>query len=326
MTVEKKIMNDGICLLRLVMAFMVVMCHFSNESGIVPFYKTYAVPVFMLISFYYTSESLVSSDVDRIRKKIIRLLIPFWSWGIIYYIILSILGNKITLADLLWQLVTGSSHTINPPLWFIADQMVLVIFLYSIYSLFENKKWANYFSMGLVIFCLAVEYSGLNYEINNSLPWELKWNVGRFFETLPYAIIGVLLGQVKNKFKLSRLRSVLTVILGIILLWVLYRVNLPNGIGFGYEGIAKVIGTVVIFFVFMLMPLQDIKILERISKYTLGIYCLHLGIGWILQYILGSCNIELRDRYVCVLIYIISLLCAIVISKIPIKNIKKIVN
>jgi surface polysaccharide O-acyltransferase-like enzyme len=226
----------------------------------------------------------------------------------------------------LWQLVTGSSQTINPPLWFIADQMVLVIFLYSIYSLFGNKKWANYFSIGLVIFCLAVEYSGLNYEINNSLPWELEWNVGRFFETLPYAIIGVLLGQVKNKFKLSRMISVLTVILGIILLCILYRINLPNGIGFGYEGIAKVIGTVVIFFVFMLMPLQDIKILEEISKYTLGIYCLHLGIGWILQYILSCCNIDLRDRYVCILIYITSLLCAIAISRIPIKNIKKIVN
>ena len=321
---EKKMMNDGICLLRLLLAFWVIMCHFFNEGGIFAYFKTFAVPIFMLISFYYTSKYIVSKDSEKIRKKLKRLFIPFWFWGIAYYIILLIFTDTVTVQDLLWQLVTGSSQTINPPLWFMADQIFLVGFLYTIYSLFSERKYANWFCLFLIVCCLSLQYSGVNFEINDKLPWEMKWNVGRFYEVLPYAILGVLLGQIQLQKEIKASVRWGCIFAGFFILLICYRCSIPNGIGFGSEGIEKIVGSVVIFGIAQLVPIYHFQLLEHISQYTLGIYCLHLGVGWIVQALLQAYAIQLRDRYVCILIYGISFGCVVLLSRLPIKNIKNV--
>ena len=61
------------------------------------------------------------------------MLYPFLVWGGVYYIVYKLIqfmySNRfsVSVMDLLWQLLLGSSPTLNPPLWYQADMIILTI-------------------------------------------------------------------------------------------------------------------------------------------------------------------------------------------------------
>lgn len=318
--------NQGICLLRIFLVAGVILRHFSQITGIISYYITFAVPVFMLVSFYFSGSILLNNNRDKIRKKMVRLFIPYYFWGVFYYLIFGIIMKKASVTDLVWQLLTGSSNVLNPPLWFLADQMVLLLFMYCIYSLNRNILRGNICAVIIACICIFLQYSGINYQTFDVLSWEIKWNLGRFCEVVPYAVIGILLYQVfpfleKKTLKTKGAVSIVCFFVPI----VLYRIYIPQGAGFGFEGINKILCATAIFIFFYNLPIYNIDFIEEISKYTLGIYCIHMLVGRGVKWGLLNTSIWIQDYLICILIFCFSLLISKAITLLPIKNINKIV-
>lgn len=88
--------NIGIAFLRIWMCLEVILVHYWSVSDIknIPWYllpfestKMLAVPVFMIISFYFVEKDFISCDLLRIKKRFKRLVIPHCvcGGGIFYY-------------------------------------------------------------------------------------------------------------------------------------------------------------------------------------------------------------------------------------------------
>lgn len=79
---KKRQANVGLNLLRMFMCFEVVLCHFWRDdtysSLLKPFMtiRTYAVPVFMCMSFYLTKKVILSKNVGDIKKRLWRIVWP----------------------------------------------------------------------------------------------------------------------------------------------------------------------------------------------------------------------------------------------------------
>ena len=132
---ENKSYNIGICLLRLLMSFIVIVCHYyTGNFIIISLMKNLAVPVFMLISFMYYRNILNGKSEIICRFK--RLLYPYIIWPVIYWIIYNVLhfflkwsGYRTTINSLLWQIAFGGSPDLMPQYWYMFDLFVLTVFM-----------------------------------------------------------------------------------------------------------------------------------------------------------------------------------------------------
>lgn len=118
------------------MTFEVVLAHcmdWSNYNN--PIYKIFirltglAVPVFMIMSFYFSYGLFLNNDNDSLKKRLRKLLIPQIGWSIIYWLsykIIDLIFNKKLengISSMVWQMITGNCPYLNPTMWF---QTVLV--------------------------------------------------------------------------------------------------------------------------------------------------------------------------------------------------------
>ena len=127
-TIEKKEFNYGLALLRTLMCFEVVLCHFwtSDDSKfLIPFslLKGLAVPVFMFLSFFLTEHTFLNYDKMKAQKRVWRVIYPQIGWAIIYhlgYMIgeFAVKDIDINFTDLFWQMFTGHSPRLNASMWF----------------------------------------------------------------------------------------------------------------------------------------------------------------------------------------------------------------
>lgn len=79
--------NYGLSLLRVFLTIFVILNHFW-ESDVVnrvlmplSTMRSVAVPTFMLMSFYLTARKISSGSSGDLKKRIVRLAIPFFVWG-----------------------------------------------------------------------------------------------------------------------------------------------------------------------------------------------------------------------------------------------------
>ena len=121
----KKNYNLGLAILRAIMCFMVVLCHFWNANDAKGFLRVFrwsrdaSVHVFMMMSFMFVQSTLVEHNRDKVKKCFERLLIPQFGWAVIYWGIYKLidiifdsqLENGIT--DLIWQILCGHSPRLN---------------------------------------------------------------------------------------------------------------------------------------------------------------------------------------------------------------------
>lgn len=91
------------------MCFIVVLSHFWTSPSMERFIDLFfdirpvAVPVFMLISFYLVSDSIINVRAEWAKKRMFRLIWPQVAYALVYWIILFPKG-KACLADLFWQI------------------------------------------------------------------------------------------------------------------------------------------------------------------------------------------------------------------------------
>ena len=90
--------NYGLSLLKVLMCFEVLCCHFLS-SATTPIWrlplallKTSAVPVFMTVSFLLCRKAVVSGDTELLGRRVRRLLWPQISWAVAYYLLCFVLN------------------------------------------------------------------------------------------------------------------------------------------------------------------------------------------------------------------------------------------
>lgn len=196
--------NTGWELLRCLMCFLVICCHFLDapegnllEKGATAL-RGYAVPTFMLLSFVLAQKTLVSQDRGKIAKRLGRLLLPLIGWAVIYWIVYSFADRlrgeepPVGLRDLLFQMLTGHSGRLNSAMWYQAVLLWLTV-LFVVVVRRCGKYYRKVLGL-LALFGMFLQYSGIN-RCFECLPYELKYPLGRLAEMLPLAVIGFLLSD-----------------------------------------------------------------------------------------------------------------------------------
>ena len=150
--------NYSVAFMKAFLSFCVVCCHYwiSEHLDFYPVAMLYrmravAVPIFVLISFFLTEKMYSEKRADKFKKRLWRLLFPFFAWGILYFvgyrfidIILKSIGFEQGLSigfsykDLIWQLIFGSDRHLCPQLWYQFALIVITIVMRNFYYMISR--------------------------------------------------------------------------------------------------------------------------------------------------------------------------------------------
>lgn len=358
--------NYGVEILRVLLCAAVISGHYVLDAFIGKAVCNTHVAIFFMLAFMFSAK-VFANGFSAVKKRFMRLFVPYISFPFIYiyiYIIVektlkidSPIGHNLML--LFWQVHTGHASGFAPQLWFLWVQMVLLVFFALVYNflLFISKKidtsskdalFKRLYLIALVllfVFAFFMQYSGLNARLFGSLPYELKYPLGRICEMLPYAVVGILLAKynVLERAKNSKYRLAifaLCTILYAVLYFYPHLLNplLPSQDVFFYAGFALMIRAILLLFVFYLLPIDMILCRQNAfcrfaqvcvrygTRYTLGIYCVHMLVGYYVDKFLVHFNLTSQSYVHLFIIYAICYAFCAIVDALPFKICHKLVN
>ena len=239
------------------------------------------------MSFYFMYKDLLSSNIKAYLKRLERLLIPYIVWPIIVFILNNyilckfIVVQKFSFNDLKYQFIIGRG--VLGILWFQWNLIMLTsIFFFIIY--FWKKKYLFLIQI-FACFSYTIQYSGYNKKLINILRPEIKFTLGKFFESVPFASTGLSLAsfQILNiiqKYKIQTLFFCLYIFISSDKYSIITDLKFSNS----YSGLIFNVRAICLIFIFSLFPSDKIsnikikKILRYITNYTAGVYYLHMHI------------------------------------------------
>ena len=293
-TKRLKEFNYGLQILKVILAFLVVVTHNYNSNStknkIIIFItkkRKIHVPCFYIMSFYLFANHLFSLNFKILIKRIVRLLIPYIWWPLIFYRLnryMNINYNK-NLPDsnkeLKLQLLLGNKFI--HPLWFQLDLMIITIMIFAIIFIF--RKYSIFVSQILFLLIYALEYS--RYDFSNYFEKYLKQDkylLFFFVDSIPFSISGLILGyynvlDILKKYKIK----------AFVLSFLLYKLIADYNIFSilkrrGYQGIDLNIQSICLIFIFSSFPsylgnnLNIKNFLNIVTKFTGGVYFMHVPI------------------------------------------------
>jgi len=296
---DKKIIkrNLGIQILRSLLCFWVLLNHCYNPNSqklrkIVFKYRLH-VPTFILISFYFSNKIFCCLSVTKIKNRFERLLIPYFILPIIILIINNLLyiftsfgsfGKILNIKDLFYQYLFG--RDIIPTFWFQFYLLWSTTLFIIISFLFKEK-----FSIIIIhIFLISYyfQYSNVNYKYFSSFISIVKYSLGSFLEMLPISVSGCLISSL-NIFSLIK-HNIITIYISLLSLFLILYFEVFRPIPkISFSGVVLNISSVFLFIIFYISPLNYIKsttitkIILTATKYTQGIYSLHMFLKLILN-------------------------------------------
>lgn len=327
---NSKRIDIGINLLRMWMALEVILLHRCDWSGydgcFFQFLKScelFSVPVFVIISFYLSEKVFSSRDDERFMKRLIRILIPQVGWAVICWIVYVLTDivfmHELShgLGDLFWAIISGCRQSVNPSTWFQMVLLLLTVIYYGLFKMFrDDKVW--YAVIASFFLALAVQASGFWYRLFEGSPYELNNTIGRIFEIMPYAALGLYLRHDEAKEKLLKSRYVNMAFLMALFAGGFF-LPFPTFDGF-FAGIYPIYMATWIFMFFLLLPLDQIGdgtygLLKNASRFTLGIYCAHRIVFGILDIIYDILHLSVPSFSKCLLTYLACYVMSYVMSK-----------
>lgn len=322
------------------MCFEVILSHFWTDTyrnlflKIIYKFRIYPVPVFMVLSFFLMHDFFENMDKTAIKRRIYRVLWPQIGWTFIYAIVLiaseliSGVRLNIRLQDVILQLLTGHSPVINESMWYQVVLLIITLLFIAAFALL-GKKRAAYVLGIFALISLIMQYSGLNNMIYGNMMHEFKYPLGRIAEMLPCAYCGYILSYYPVKKALKEKKIVFIPIVVLILIATVFaKEHIHDVEGFGYAGICMLMTAVSVVILFFTIPTELITgrlrdALLFASKYTLGIYCMHRLIALFVNNIIMHTANQWMGRFsVCVLIYIVCFIIALLMSQIKSERVK----
>ena len=336
---ENENYNYGLALLRTLMCFEVVLCHLWTDyvpRFLMPFslLRNLAVPVFMFLSFFLTEKTFFENNKIKKRKRIWRVIYPQIGWAIIYWLGYAIVQIKfdfgVRISDLLWQIFTGNSPKLNRSMWFQTVLIALTI-IYILIFTFCNPQKGILITYLMLFAAFVLQYSGINFKLFNSLRYELRYPFGRFCEMIPYATLGFSCAyyDVLKRFKERRFASLTMCGLASILLFK-YTIVTPAE-GFGYSNNNCILlGFSVTAFAY-LVPFEKLhqpakNSIKSLTKYTLGIYCMHRLVAKVLTLLFSKSGVQVDSFILCIITYTASFLISFLMYRFPLKCFRQLVE
>ena len=310
--------NYGVEILRMIVAFLVVIYHFYKPKNItlqkIKSKLNFHVPTFLIISFYYLNNNLVNRKVDKIKERFKRLLIPYLFYPIIIYIISNFLyiffhfeKLRKSLYQLVIQFIVG--RPLYSVLWFQFNLILITVLFYIIAFIFKSYYLPFLQLLGILSYLL--QFSNINYKYFRIYRVYIRDSVGFIAETLPIAITGLYISSIDIINK-SKKKSFLNIILYTFFLFVLFKYQIFSPVkGFGKQGILYNIEAVSFFVIFSLFQFDNLNkkiliLIKYLTSYTPGVYFLHSKV-----YLILRIKISLIKNHTflgCLLIYVISYL------------------
>ena len=216
--------NLGIELLRLLMAFWVILYHsFKTENYHLNYIiqTKFHVPTFMFISIFFFQKILYNRNINKIRERFIRLLIPYIIWPSLTFIFNNLtfkifdfnrFNRELTLIELIYQILFGNKF--HGVLWFI-NILIILIFFFSINMLIFKKHY--YFILIIIaIINIIFNYSYYNLKL---IIYTYRWSfLGRILGMFPIAVAALFFSSINIITKLKFFRTKIILFSFIILL------------------------------------------------------------------------------------------------------------
>jgi hypothetical protein len=179
------------------------------------------------------------------------------------------------LTDLIEQLIVGAGY--HNLFYFLFILMILTI-LFTIISLLYNKSSIFIFQISLIV-AYILQYSYWNLYFFSQYSNAIKHSLGEIVEFLPFAVMGFTLRYLDIITKIIQFKD-LAIFFSIVIIFLILEFDIFVIIkGFWYPGILLNVGGICIFILFSSFSLQNRKIiivLKIITKFTGGIYYIHL--------------------------------------------------
>ena len=316
---EKKI-DYGLSILRSVLAFYVIRSHCLGNNIIKNKFLFFIfgkrrrvhVPTFFIMSFYFNFKALSSINSKIISKRFERLLIPYIFWPIIVFSINNIISKyfgfnlKCSFKTLIIQLIFGFG--IISPLYF---QFCLIIttFLF-LFVLYLFKNYYLCILNLLMMFAYFLQYSKYLSNAFSQYKLEFHYSIDRELELIPYAITGLNLKafNIINNLKQFQLQ---TFIFSLIIFFFVDNFDVISVVNDYYSGIKLNVLSINLILIFSsLFPSEIFQnkyikyFVEYITRYTAGIYYLHIPIySYFSKYIISMKKGTIGGLF---MIYIIS--------------------
>ena len=129
------------------------------------------VPTFVIISFFFLYNSLLTKKIKKYKERLERLLIPYIIYPILTYIIninlyyiFQIDSLKTSLYKLITQLILGRG--LYGVLWFHFNLILITIFFYIISLIFKHN-FLTFFQI-VQIFSYIIQFSQINFKFFNT--------------------------------------------------------------------------------------------------------------------------------------------------------------
>ncbi len=304
----------------MLLCFDVIINHFGygGDYGFFNFfydYRSCAVPIFMMMSFALTAHHLFERNYSQWPNRLFRIALPHVFWTAAYFIVLfpcykiGFSPIAVTWNDLVWQLTTGSSY--NRPMWYMVDLLLLTAIVFAIFRMAKNNHIALAIVNILMVGSWVLHYSGISVPYFSSLRGELSSVTGRFFEMVPFVALGIDYAVLKSKWQGVVGKKRLLVFIAFLAIAAICFSKPILWEGFGYIGWHLTIMTIAIFAVFdmaRLTPPYTLQVaVNQLSRYTLGIFCIHMLIGMMLKALSRYFDLNYETGFFfCVAVYILS--------------------
>lgn len=300
---RKRVYNCGIDILKIMACFGVVFLHFGGGGRV----ASLSVPIFMFVAAYLCGRLLTEGDQQGLFRRVRRLYVPFFVWGLIYYVVYSIFEHRLDCIVLLQQMTIGAPAC--PVLYFLFLLVCYTMILYCVGHM-QCARWA--LLVVLFILCFALQYTGLNARLFAPLPFTLKMVLGRFVELFPSAICGYAFYLFSSRHE----RSVGVVIIGAVLLMgylvtVFWRQSFGVS-GFSYQGAPLLFGAVGVCMVAISGYGVECAWTKMIAELTPGVYYLHLLVGKGIEMIVG----RQRGWTEAMIVFFISCVCVCMLKQV----------
>jgi len=310
----KKKLYLGIEILRMFLSFLIVVIHFFNIKFATtkllrfPFNAIdYYIPTFFIISFYFNYKTFSSRNINKIKERFLRMLIPYYIWPTIFFIryhcfnyLNGIIEND-KLKNLYYQYLIGDGF--HGVFWFLFNLILISLLITIIIFLFKKNYLLIMIIIGIIIY--AFEFFGYNSQFFSNYNHPILHSIMKLSSSFIYSISGFSLGFFNildyfNKFKIKVILIFLFsfyLILGRQNIW-LIKFNI----------IKKDFISIGLFLIFALFPFDKIKynfiifIIKQITSYTGGVYYLHPEIYSIFKYNLNP--IKNRKLSGCIVNYL----------------------
>jgi len=296
----------------------------------------WCVPIFLMVSGYLNINSPHRTTIFY-KKRFTKIIIPFVFWGIFYYLFSLYLNPNIYLFPALLDLHTYTiflKQLVFGPVYYHLWFLYSIIILYLLNPMLKellNRISTRTLSYFVIIYFFLISGNNIlnslfDIGINTS---GLANSVGYFtygFLFIGYYLLGYLLGQVEKIDKvILNFVGVLSIVITIAGTYVITLKNdgIFNAFFYHYLNFNTVFVSVWVFLLLKIKNPKKNKLISNISKYSFGIYLVHVFVIDLLNkydFSISVINPILGIPFFSVIVLLVSYIIVRILNRLPIIN------